>query len=1367
MARAIVNRVIYALLTALAALPLPALAQARPNPADKAVLFLSAAPVQPGKFERMKTIAAGEHVVIEARFVEQFTGQERASDFAGFELVVIDAPYGAALETAKARLASLLPHFSVPWIWMQSGAPQAKGLAPSVASTLHAYYSNGARANFAEFFCQINTQVRQQATRTCQAAQVFPDAAIYHPERPGQVFATLEHYLAWRAPSAQQSVVAVLFHQAQFGSGLTGTLDDTIAGIEAAGAFALPIYASAMGSGDIERLLVRHGKPVADVLINTQIMLNAEGRRAEFERLGIPVLQALNYRRGEQADWERDPVGLPTQDIPFYLAQPEYAGLTDPLVVAAARKADGDSVSIDYQLQSLVNKALHLAKLRRLPNADKRLAVFFWNYPPGEKNLGASYLNLPNSLVQTLGALQTAGYQTELPDADHLTTLLQRLLSPLYRDGQLQPLLRDGLAARLPMRRYRAWFDSLPAAVRDPVTARFGQPEQSSMALQQGGEWFFVIPRLQLGRTVILPQPPRGERLDDQEKALYHATAAPLNHFYLAAYLWAREGTAPETPAASRSQGDWPGAHALVHFGTHGSQEWTPGKERGLSLFDAPLLLLGDVPVVYPYIVDNIGEALQTKRRGRATVISHATPPFAPAGLHGEINQLHDLLHTWLNMSEGQVRNQTREDIVRLTLANKIERDMAWTLPPIRTDFTAFADALHIQLHELALANQPLGLSVFGQAAESDLRLFTVMQMLGKPLLAALAPDDPEEMIVGDYRTLKQTPVWKLLDQHVRQGLLFEGEPKLAALLAQARTHWQHLTQTQELANLLAALEGRYIPTSYGGDPIKNPDALPTGRNLYGFDPSRVPTRQAWAAGREATEKLIAQYREKHGAYPKKLAFSLWSVETMRHFGVLEAQAFAALGFKPKWDAGGRVIGIEAMPAAELKRPRVDVVLSATGLYRDHFPNVMRWLALAAQQAAAVSEPDNPVAAHSRELARSLVERGVEPLLARRMADTRIFSNASGRYGTGLDGATLASGTWGVGTDGKENRAAGEKKLADLYLARMQHAYGPDEKEWGSLPANAAQGVNLYAENLKGVQAALLSRSSNLYGMLTTDDPFQYLGGIALAVRSLGGASPELFISNLREPGSARMESAAGFLAKELRTRQFHPGWIEGMQKEGYSGALNMLDAVNNLWGWQAVAPEVVRKDQWDELRDVYINDKYRLGLNQWFERHHPHAQAQMIERMLEAARKDYWQADAASLKALAQRYQELAQRFDVKSDNRMFRAFAATLAPQAAPGFGLSPPSARQAAPTVPAVRAVPTPAVPPPPSTATPAPPPAPNPPAPPPTQMVRGQQLVKQARVAEASATDAKAGLGLVLMALGLGAWRRQRFYPASAS
>ncbi len=296
----------------------------------------------------------------------------------------------------------------------------------------------------------------------------------------------------------------------------------------------------------------------------------------------------------------------------------------------------------------------------------------------------------------------------------------------------------------------------------------------------------------------------------------------------------------------------------------------------------------------------------------------------------------------------------------------------------------------------------------------------------------------------------------------------------------------------------------------------------------------------------------------------------------------------------------------------------------------------------------------------------------------------------------------MATDTFGSGREA-------DAKLAKLYLARMQYAYGPDEQHWGE----ALPQVNLYAGNPKEVDGALLARSSNLYGMLTTDNPFQYLGGIGLAVRHLTGKAPELLISNLRDANNARTETAAGFLASELRTRYFHPGWIESMKAEGYSGGLNILDTVNNFWGWTAVSPEVVRDDQWTEFAEVYGKDKHKLGLNEWFEKNAPQAQAQVIERMLEAARKGYWKADDKLLKTLAQRH-------DIVSNNRAFNQYLKQQAQAAAPGYGLQAPAA---APPRPA-------AVPPRPAAAEPAPVPAPAPaPAPNQPQPVQGMQLVER--------------------------------------
>jgi len=1004
----------------------------------------------------------------------------------------------------------------------------------------------------------------------------------------------------------------------------------------------MPFYGTMMGK--MAPLISVNGKPVADAVISLQLIYDPKNRRAELEQMGIPVLIALTYRKGDPAAWLADPQGLSLTDVPFYLSHAEYAGAIDPIMVAAMQNEQ--PMPIAAQTATLAAKALNLVKLQRKANADKQLAILFWNYPDGEKNLSASFLNLPKSLQATLAALKSAGYATSTQEEKELITKLQRLLAPHYRDGELEKLQKDDLAERLPVSDYRNWLSTLPLPVREQMQSRWGGPEKSAMVIREKGEAYFVVPRLKLGNVVILPQAPRGERWEDKDKSIYHSPTAAPSHFYMASYLWVR----------TQHKAD-----AIVHFGTHGSQEWLPGKERALSSYDYPMLALGYVPVVYPYIADNIGEALQTKRRGRAVVISHQTPSFNPAGLHGQLNALHDLLHAWVNQDQGAVKDQIAKDLVSGVIEQKIHLDLGWDKARIERELPAFVSLLHDHLHELAQTAQPAGLHSFGTAPDESLRLNTVAMMLGKKFWerSAAAGQEGDEVFVGDYRQNRKSNTIQLLEKHVLRNESVDGikDAALRADLLKAREYYAAIGAQNELPALLNALSGRYIPTSYGGDPIRNPDAYPTGRNLYGFDPSRVPTRQAWEAGKKALDNLLAEHRKTQGKTPDKLAFSLWSVETMRHQGILEAQAFWALGVEPIWDDGGRLVDVKLIDRQSLGRPRVDVVLSATGLYRDHFPNVMKWLAKAVKIAAEAKEADNPVAANTQKTLQKLAKLNLSDSAKLAIAQTRIFSNASGRYGTGLDAATLASDTW-------KGKQEGDRKLAELYLSRMQHAYGPDEKTWGELPA---AGVNLYAEALRGTQGAVLARSSNLYGMLTTDDPFQYLGGIGLAVRHLDGKAPQLYISNLRDNAQTggKVENAATFLAKELTTRNFHPGYIQGLMKEGYAGTLQVLDGVNNFWGWQATAREIVRDDQWQEFVDVYVRDKHQLGLNRWFEKENPHALAQTIERMLEASRQGYWQADAKTIAELKVRWRDLSRRFDVKTDNTAFNKFVAQ-------GFGL-----------------------------------------------------------------------------------------------
>jgi cobaltochelatase CobN len=1337
------------------------------------LLVVTTGPVTAGKFRVLDEAARAHGLTIEARFVEKLDRPVNADFWRGADAVLFDTP---ARTHGRSRARQGRPGAAGP------GAGQAAGALGTGQRAARKPPAGRAGAPAARPLRQMAGATTTPALsprwrRTCKAnrgrrcpASNRPSSFRPRPSTtrapPATVFSDTAAYRAWHGRRATQPVVAIAFHQQAIAAGQTGLIDDLIARIEAAGALPLAFYSPVMDNTAITALLKPKGERVADVLINTQIVLNPEGRRSEFAALGIPVLQALHYKKGDEAAWRADTVGITLMDVPFYVSQPEYAGIHDIQVASVTDPATELVTPIADQAASVVGKAVNLARLAHLPNREKRVAVMFWNYPSGEKNLGASFMNLPESLAHTLREMKAVGYRVETPEPRQLTLLLQRLLVPFYRPAlqvrdEMETLLREGLAEAIPMRDYKRWFDALPEDVQQRWLQAMGYPEKSGFAIRRDGVQYFVVPRLKLGNVTILPQPPRGEptagSLAATEKALYHSSSAAPTHYYMAAYLWLRQ----------QMQLD-----ALVHFGTHGTQEWLPGKERGLALTDYPLLALGDVPVIYPYIIDNIGEAVQTKRRGRAVNISHQTAPFTPAGLHESFTKLHDELHAWLAQDAGPVRDQIRDELIARVLRENLHRDMGWDEARMKREFRPFIDALHDHLHELAQAAQPAGLHTFGRGAGEHARLATLLMMLGSDFWEAAYkhsggdPAEADEAIIANYDQLAGTTPYRLLKTQLAQADDTALPEPLRTHMTQARRWHSDLDARSETQALLAALAGQYIATSYGGDPIKNPDALPTGRNVYGFDPSRVPTKAAWEAGKAALDQLVAAHKARSGSAPKKLAFTLWSVETMRHQGMLEAQALWALGVEPVWDAGGRVTDVKLVPRKALGRARIDVVLSATGLYRDHFPNAMKQLARAAQLAAqapeAVKETDNPVTQNTRALAAQLTTQGWSGAAAQKAAATRIYSAASGNYGSGLDDAATATDTW-------QSKAEGDKKLAELYLKKMQFAFGPDEADWGKsggdlareagvseeqLEKAAEQGslaVNLYAATLKGTEAAVLARTSNLYGMLTTDDPFQYLGGIATAVRHLDGQAPGLYIANQRGSGPGRIEEAGAFLAKELATRQFHPGYIKHLMAEGYAGTLELLDGMNNFAGWTSVAREIVRDDQWQQFAEVYVQDKHNLGLDKWFEAQNPHAQAQMVERMLEAARHGYWQANPATVETLKARYRDLAVRYDVRTDNVALQKFAGL------PGYGLgrsvAPPPEAVAQPPAAASR----------PALRQTAVPPAPTSrPAAEPTPLITGQKLQKVAD-AVVEATPWLGMLALILIALtplggALRQWRR---------
>lgn len=1242
--------------------------------APSKILFINGGHTNKPKLSLLMDLSKDKDITIE-RKAQKDLGDLAATAtlFSHYDLVV--------MESVSVRESKLIYQQYEPIIaqaqnkilvikWLEAGSLR-KNIDQQQAKQLLDYYDNGGTENLSRMLDYLNYRVLENDPRAVAPPIIYPEVGIYHPDYPNLVFPSLEAYLTWRQQAnTDKQMIGVLIQRAQVESVQTQVIDAAIAQIEAKGFIAVPFFFEQRPENtDYSYLIQKDGKTVIDAIVNFRSLHWASERKKEFEKFGVPVIQALTYSEGNQQSWEKSTQGISAGMTSFVLVLPEAAGVVDPTIVAAINEQTGEAEVIDYQLDHLINKVVNIVHLKTKQNADKRLTVMVW----GDRDVGASFLNVPESLRSISGKLSEEAYSINKVESDYFTDRIDRILNPFYRDYELDNLLKDDLAELMPVSDYLAWFNTLPKSVTQPINDFWGEPKDNFMVVMRDGQAQFVIPRIRNGNMLVMRQPPRADD-KDEDKRIYHKGTVPMNHFYLAAYYYAREF--------------WK-SDAIIHLGTHGSQEYLAGKERGLSIYDQGNLAVWDTPVLYPFIVDDIGEAMQTKRRGRATVLSHMTPPFAAAGLQGETANIHELMHQYKSLDEGGVKQKTGEQIVSECMSQNICADFGWDQAKITANFEDFLEALHDYLVDLSSQNQPLGLHSYGELPEQDLVISTLVQMMGKEFVNVVADfekkhfsadthDDhafhgesdhkqPEregfaktvmqesgdalEDLIG-FKTVREFVVHadQLDDEHQH-----DLDKDLQVFIDKGREMYQHFIDIKEMRHLIDGLAGKYIPVKNGGDPVRNPDAVPTGYNLIGFDPARVPTKAAYEQGTELTEGVIADYYNKHGKYPDKLAFSLWSIETMRHYGVLESQVLSAMGVRPVWSDDGRVTGTEIIPAAELKRPRVDVVLSATGLYRDAFPNVMQLLAKAVESIAELKEESNFVWRNSQRIKAELIEQGIEAKEAEYLSTVRVFSSASGTYGSGVEDAAFASDTW-----------ESDSKISDLYLSKMGYFYGSDDSRWGQQLEN----VNLYAKQLSGTDIAMFTRSSNVYGMLSSDDPFEYFGSLALAVRNLDGASPDMVISNLRDAKNPKAENAAEFLAKELRTRNFHKRWIEEMMKEGYSGAVSLASHLDNFWGWQVVDPNLIREDQWQEFFDVYVDDKLDLDINEWFEQINPKSQVNMLERMLESVRKEYWHADQQTLQKMIERYIEVVKKHDVFVDNEKLREFVN----QQANGFGLAP---------------------------------------------------------------------------------------------
>ncbi|MFC7049989.1 cobaltochelatase subunit CobN [Emcibacter nanhaiensis] len=1199
--------------------------------------------VLPSKITRLRAWGQDAGVQVSGKYIE--TAEGKPQDWLSADLVILDTPRGGDRARVMEHMKEALEGTTTPWIVVGGGRPLSGNLDRVVAGRLSAYYDAGGEENFVNMMRYISAWKGGADMASIPAAVPLPATGFYHPDAPVP-FATLQAYLAWgeRRWEEDAPVMAVAISSSYLSNAQTKVLEAVVDKVEAAGGIPLLFWFNWRQPDGITSMIAGASP---DMLVNMTHMLSGDARKKEFLDLDVPVVMGLTHRAGTPADWREDPQGVEMRTVASLMATPEGWGMSDPLVLGAVE--DGDPVPIEEQLDLLVGRFMKIARLRHSDPQERKVALLFWNSPGGEKNLSASNLNVPQSIENIMFDMKKAEYELDILTENEIIEKAQAMLGGYYRPETLDELLMKGWAVSLPVSRYREWLDGLPEKISREMTDYWGKPEDHWSVRKINGAQQFVIPMVQTGKFLFTPQPPRADKVGEST----HDLKQPPGHFYMAFYLYLREIF---------------GSDAIIHLGTHGTQEWTPGKDRGLWAHDYPNLAVGNVPVLYPYIQDNIGEAIQAKRRGRAVTVSHQTPAFAPSGFYDELLDMHDLIHQYLQLEEGAVQQETAERLIGLVKESSLDKELGWSEEKIREDFEGFIPILHDHLHQLARTAVPMGLHSFGEPAIPEQRITTVLQQSGDDYYRALGLD-LKEMFGDSFDELYQNEAYLFLKKYVDGVADFAGiaDPNLRQMIEQALANERHLAEDGEMEALLSGLNGRFVRPGVGGDPVRNPQST-SGTNLYAFEPDKVPAKAAYEAAGEAFEELVKNYRAEHdGAWPDKLAFSLWSSETIRTLGIMEGQVMHALGVRPVWDAGGRVVDLEIIPAEELGRPRVDAVLQVTSVYRDQFDGIMRLIAGAIEEISVLEEKDNAVAVNSNRIIAQLREAGASEADARRYAAIRIFSNPPGDYGSGVTQVAMDPTSWDD-----------DSILAETFFNSQSHAYGT--KDWGT----PVRGMALFEKQLSGVDAAILSRSTNLHGLLSTDHPFEYLGGLSAASRAVNGESPDLIVSDYRGK-KPKMAKASAFLSNELRVRYQNPQWIGAMKEEGYAGTVNMLKVVNNLFGWQVMDERMVRDDQWQAMHETYVMDNRDMGLNEWFEEHNPTAQAQMIERMAEAIRKGYWEASEQTRRELAERWQDLVanHRADRGADK------TAAFLEEMAVGFGLgAPTTASDTAPDQPAAQ-------------------------------------------------------------------------------
>jgi magnesium chelatase subunit H len=1099
--------------------------------------------------------------------------------------------------------------------------PQVLRFIPGTAQDLRAYFLSlqywlgGSQENLFNLMSYLinryaagaRASLRENAKAIDPVA--YPDLGVYHPRMKGQLSERLQDLPVVVPKAKARGKVGILLLRSYLVSGNSGHYDPVITALEAQGLQVIPAFSSGLDSRPaIDAFFTHNGEASIDALISlTGFSLvggpaynDAKAAEEVLAKLNVPYIAAHPVEFQNLEQWGGSDRGLLPVESTIMVAIPELDGSTVPMVYggrpgAAGKTCHGchkectfteahnpqDMFTCIERVGMLAARVGKLVDLRRSERAQRKVAIVLFNFPPNAGNIGsAAYLSVFESVHNLLLGMKARGYTVDVPTTtDELREQLLKGNAQQYgADANVHTLI----SANDHVKRER-WLKE--------IEAQWGPAPGKQLS---NGSSIFVLGK-QFGNILLAVQPSFGYEGDPMRLLFEHGFAP--THAFSAFYRYLREDFA---------------ANAVVHFGTHGALEFMPGKQTGMSGACWPDRLIDDLPNIYLYASNNPSEGAIAKRRSGATLVSYLTPPVTQAGLYAGLADLKVSIERWRSL-EPELENESC-DLAVLIQAQAAEIDLCsadplWDVADKRA-LEGLVSNLYTDLLELEYTLIPHGLHIVGAVPPLAERFGLLKAM------ADVALDHPVDDSVVQELLEGQIPS-DVVSRH--QDLLQHGsQDTLETLFAKMIRANQLMSQETEVTGMLDALDCRFIRPAAGGDVMRNPEVLPTGRNLHGFDPFRIPSIFAVKDGAKQAEKIVQKFIDDGNAIPESIAMVLWGSDNLKSEGGQIGQALALMGALPRFDSYGRLAGAQLIPLAELGRPRIDVVITLSGIFRDLLPLQIKLLAEAAFMAASADEPleQNFIRKHSLAYQ---AEHGCDL----ETAALRVYGNADGAYGSNVSNM-VENSVWEE-----------EDELAETYTRRKGFAFGRAGKP--------IQNNALLKSVLANVEMTYQNLDSMELGVTTIDNYFDTLGGITRAVkRAKGGTDVPVYIGD-QTKGEGTVRTLSEQVTLETRTRMLNPKWYEGMLQHGYEGVRQIEVHITNTMGWSATTGQV-QPWVYKQLTETFMLDP---EMRERLAKLNPTAAARLANRLTEASQRNYWQPDSAMLSAMQQANDELEDRLE------------------------------------------------------------------------------------------------------------------------